>query len=83
MGPCPVAKAAGVISEVPGSPGEEGETVAAYILCPHCEHPTVIPAAVLGRRYCCRQCHRLYVLRKGEAGESSNGARWRQERKRF
>ncbi|MFQ5410928.1 MAG: hypothetical protein ACE5EC_01470 [Phycisphaerae bacterium] len=54
----------------------------AYIVCPHCEHPAVIPAVVLGRRYRCRQCHRSYILRRESSGASSETtARWRQDRK--
>jgi len=46
----------------------------AYIVCPHCHHPTVLSTAEPGRRYCCRQCNGYYVLRaepRTEPSESS------------
>jgi hypothetical protein len=33
-----------------------------YVHCPHCEHPVVLPAAVHGRYYRCRQCNGFYVI---------------------
>jgi ribosomal protein S27E len=35
--------------------------VPVYVLCPHCEHPHVIPPHRLGRKLFCRQCGRVYA----------------------
>jgi len=39
----------------------------AYVICPHCEHPTVISTAENGRRYCCRQCNGYYIVRQTDS----------------
>ncbi len=35
-----------------------------YMLCPHCEHPQLVPVRRRGRAQFCRQCGRAYVPSK-------------------
>jgi transposase-like protein len=35
--------------------------VPVYIICPHCEHPQVVPAHRRGRARFCRQCGQAFV----------------------
>jgi hypothetical protein len=35
-----------------------------YLLCPHCEHPQIVPVRRRGRPQFCRQCGRAYVPSK-------------------
>ena len=34
--------------------------VPVYVLCPHCEHPHVVPPHRRGKRQFCRQCGQLF-----------------------
>lgn len=42
--------------------GNEESALPLYVVCPHCEHPVVISAAVDGRCYRCRQCNDFYMI---------------------
>ncbi|MCA9256831.1 MAG: hypothetical protein KDA33_14380 [Phycisphaerales bacterium] len=44
----------------------------AYIVCPHCQHPTVISVTFEARRYRCRQCNGVFVVRQTEASARSS-----------
>ncbi|MCG8406122.1 MAG: hypothetical protein MI923_13075 [Phycisphaerales bacterium] len=57
----------------------EGMIVPAYIHCPHCDHPVVLTSVELGQRYRCRQCHRLYVVRR-DSDSSVVVDIWRRDR---
>lgn len=34
--------------------------VPVYVLCPHCDHPHVVPPHRRGRKHLCRQCGQAY-----------------------
>ncbi|MCB9857558.1 MAG: hypothetical protein H6818_17895 [Phycisphaerales bacterium] len=43
----------------------------AYVVCPHCGHPSVISVTAEGRRYRCRQCNGYYLIRQTESAPRS------------
>lgn len=41
--------------------------MAIYVICPHCNHPTVVPRLRTGKGRVCRQCGQAYFI-----GESAS-----------
>jgi len=37
--------------------------VPAYITCPYCQHPTVLPTELRGKLYRCRQCSDIFIVK--------------------
>lgn len=49
-------------TEIPRAVRVETSHVPAYVTCPHCRHPKVVPDTLRGKFYRCRQCRGFYLV---------------------